>query len=61
MSVGLQDLVCPARITFAVFNIIQTNKEYHVYPFAKHWVSNKHKEIKNKWMAKMPGIEKLGD
>ena len=61
MSVGLQDDVCPPRTSFAPYNAVKSKKEYRVYPFAGHGVWREHGVLKDKWMAKMLGIEKLGD
>jgi cephalosporin-C deacetylase len=60
MSVGLQDDVCPPRTSFATFNAVHSWKEYLVYPFAGHSVWTEHEKIKDEWMAKMLGIDKLG-
>ena len=60
MSVGLQDDVCPPRISFAPYNRVRTGKEYRVYPFAGHGVGHKHNEFKGQWMAAMLGVEESG-
>jgi cephalosporin-C deacetylase len=60
MSVGLQDAVCPPRNSFATYNQVQSAKEYRVYPFAGHNVWYNHSEYKNRWMAKILGVEKSG-
>ncbi len=59
MSVGLQDSVCPPRNSFATYNEVRSEKDYCVYPFSGHGVWYQHNEIKNKWMAKILGLEKL--
>ena len=59
MSVGLQDEVCPPRISFAPYNEVKAQKEYYVYPFAGHGLGHEHEILKNKWMAKLLGVEKL--
>ena len=61
MSVGLQDDVCPPRTSFAPYNAVTSNKEYRVYPFAGHGVWREHSKLKNEWMAKMLGIDRIGE
>jgi cephalosporin-C deacetylase-like acetyl esterase len=61
MSVGLQDDVCPPRTSFAPYNAVKSKKEYRVYPFAGHGVWREHSKLKDEWMAKMLGIEKIGE
>ncbi len=60
MSVGLQDNVCPPRISFSPYNNVQTEKEYRVYPFAGHSTRHQHGKYKNSWMARMLGVEGTG-
>ncbi|MHC4743980.1 MAG: acetylxylan esterase, partial [Planctomycetota bacterium] len=60
MSVGLQDDVCPPRTAFSVYNRIQSEKEYRVYPFAGHGVGHKHNKFKGQWMAEKFGLGKSG-
>lgn len=61
MSVGLQDDVCPPRTSFASYNAVKSKKEYRVYPFAGHGVQREHSKFKDEWMAKMLGIDKIGE
>ena len=61
MSVGLQDNVCPPRTSFAPFNAVRSEKEYRVYPFAGHGTWAQHWKLKNEWMAKKLGIDKIGE
>jgi len=61
MSVGLQDDVCPPRTSFAPYNAVKSKKEYRVYPFAGHGVWWEHRKLKDEWMAKILGIDKIGD
>jgi cephalosporin-C deacetylase len=60
MSVGLQDDVCPPRTSFATYNAVRSLKEYRVYPRGGHGVSREHEKLKDRWMAKLLGIEKTG-
>jgi len=60
MSVGLQDKVCPPRTSFATYNNVTAEKEYRVYPYAGHSTGRQHSEVKNKWMAKILGVEETG-
>ena len=59
MSIGLQDEVCPPRISFAPYNQVDSQKEYHVYPISGHGLGHEHEILKNKWMAKLLGVENL--
>jgi cephalosporin-C deacetylase len=59
MSVGLQDSVCPPRISFVPYNKIKTEKQYRVYPFSGHGVGAEHNETKNKWIAEKLGVKEL--
>ena len=59
MSVGLQDVVCPAKTIFSTYNRIKSKKEYYVYPFTEHSVGQEHYTLKDKWMAKMLQIESI--
>jgi len=60
MSVGLQDNVCPPRISFSTYNAVRSLKEYRVYPHAGHGVSSEHEKLKNQWMARLLGVEETG-
>jgi len=60
MLVGLQDDVCPPRNAFATYNQVYSLKEYHVSPFSGHSTDRKCKDLKNRWMAKILGIEETG-
>ncbi len=59
MSVGLQDSVCPPRISFVPYNKIKTAKQYRVYPFSGHGVGREHNKTKNKWIAEKLGVKEL--
>jgi len=59
MSLGLQDDVCPPRNVFATYNQVKSSKSYHVYPFSGHGLGQNHYDLKNNWMAKLLGVEKL--
>lgn len=61
MSVGLQDKVCPPKTSFAPYNALSSPKEYLVYPFAGHSTWQQHSDVKNAWMAKILGIDNLGE
>jgi cephalosporin-C deacetylase-like acetyl esterase len=61
MSVGLQDKVCPPRTSFAPYNAVQAPKEYRVYPFAGHGTWGQHGKLKDQWMAKIFGIDKISE
>ncbi len=61
MSVGLQDDVCPPRISFTPYNAVQSHKEYRVYPFSGHGVWKQHGKLKDAWMATQLGIDRIGD
>jgi cephalosporin-C deacetylase len=59
MSVGLEDLVCPPRASFAPFNTVTSEKTYRVYPFAGHGTWQQHSDVKNAWMTKILYIDIL--
>jgi hypothetical protein len=40
---------------------VKTKKEYRVYPFAGHGVWREHGKLKDEWMAKMLGIDTIGE
>ncbi|NQV31969.1 MAG: acetylxylan esterase, partial [Phycisphaeraceae bacterium] len=61
MSVGLQDDVCPPRTSFAPYNAVKSKKDYRVYPLAGHGVWREHGPLKDQWMAKMLGVNRLGE
>lgn len=60
MSAGLQDKVCPPRTVFATYNQLRTQKEYYVYPWARHNTYPQHRQRKDAWMARILGVEKTG-
>jgi cephalosporin-C deacetylase len=60
MSVGLQDDVCPPRTSFATYNAVRSPKEYRVYPLAGHGVPREHERLKDRWMARLLGVEQTG-
>ena len=53
LGLGLQDDVCPPATIFAVYNRLQTDKQYFVYPQDKHWVSPQHVVRKREWLQKL--------
>jgi cephalosporin-C deacetylase len=61
MSVGLQDDVCPPRISFTPYNAVQSQKEYRVYPFSGHGVWKEHGKLKDAWMAKQLSVDRIGE
>jgi len=60
MSVGLQDNVCPPRTSFATYNAVRSLKEYRVYPHVGHGVPREHEKLKDRWMARLLGVEEAG-
>jgi len=50
MGIGLQDQVCPPATSFATYNLIQSKKEYLVYPKAGHGLDSKHWDYVFQWL-----------
>ena len=42
MGIGLQDDVCPPRTSFSTYNLIDSPKEYIIYPDEFHWQPEEH-------------------
>jgi cephalosporin-C deacetylase len=49
VGMGMQDEICPAGTIFAVYNRLPGGKEFRVYPDAKHWVPDRHYQLKIDW------------
>ena len=49
-GLGLQDDTCPPATIFAVYNRLSVAKEYHIYPHAVHWVSERHHIKRRQWI-----------
>lgn len=60
MSVGLQDDVCPPRTSFAPYNAVKSPKDYRVYRSSGHGVPRAHYRLKDRWMAELLGVDKIG-
>ena len=57
MGVGLQDSICPPVTCFAVYNRVKGEKEYLVYPLAKHSVDKSHHQLVFNWMREKFGLK----
>ncbi|MEO1655656.1 MAG: acetylxylan esterase, partial [Bacteroidota bacterium] len=57
MSLGLQDLTCPAITGLATYNKIQSPKVCHIYPLARHeGGAEQHRRRKFAWIRKYFGM-----
>jgi cephalosporin-C deacetylase-like acetyl esterase len=50
MGIGLQDSVCPAPTNFAAYNLITSEKQCRVYPFAGHGLPGEHYVEQSAWI-----------
>ena len=50
MAVGLQDVICPPHTNFAGYNLIKTEKSYHIFPESGHSID---------WSLQAPFIDKF--
>tara|TARA_Y100000385_G_scaffold289765_1_gene360279 strand:- start:313 stop:1602 length:1290 start_codon:yes stop_codon:yes gene_type:complete len=49
-SWGYNDFVCPPASMYAAYNVIQSEKELHVFQETQHWTFPEQRELKNKWL-----------
>ena len=49
-SWGYNDNVCPPTSMYSAYNVIQAEKELHVFPETQHWSFPEQDEAKNKWL-----------
>jgi len=49
-SWGYNDNVCPPASTFAAYNVINAEKELHLFQETQHWTFPEQRELKNKWL-----------
>lgn len=50
-SWGYNDNVCPPTSMHAAYNVIDAEKELHVFQETQHWTFPQQQELKNKWLA----------
>jgi len=49
-SWGYNDNVCPPASMFAAYNVIEAEKELHVFQQTQHWTFPEQREMKEKWL-----------
>ncbi|WP_373517253.1 acetylxylan esterase [Pricia sp.] len=49
-SWGYNDNVCPPASTFAAYNVINAEKELHIFQETQHWTFPEQRELKNLWL-----------
>ena len=49
-SWGYNDNVCPPTSTYAAYNVIQAEKELHIFQETQHWTFPEQHELKNDWL-----------
>jgi len=50
MRIGLQDPVCPPATSFATYNLINSKKEFIVYPKSGHWIGDVDWDYGYQWL-----------
>ena len=59
LSVGLQDAVCPAGTIFSVYNRIEADKQYWIYPDTNHWVEATHEQRRWEWLCEQLSVAEV--
>ena len=49
-SWGYNDNVCPPASMFAAYNVIEAEKELHIFQETQHWTFPEQREMKEKWL-----------
>ena len=49
-SWGYNDNVCPPASTFSAYNVIEAEKELHIFQETQHWTFPEQQELKNEWL-----------
>jgi cephalosporin-C deacetylase-like acetyl esterase len=49
-SWGYADNVCPPASTYSAYNVIEAEKELHVFQKTQHWTFPEQREMKNEWL-----------
>jgi cephalosporin-C deacetylase len=49
-SWGYNDNVCPPTSTYAAYNVIDSEKELHIFQQTQHWTFPEQRELKNQWL-----------
>jgi cephalosporin-C deacetylase-like acetyl esterase len=53
-SWGYNDFVCPPASMYSAYNVIEAEKELHVFQETQHWTFPEQREMRNEWL-----VEKL--
>jgi cephalosporin-C deacetylase len=49
-SWGYNDYVCPPASMYAAYNVINAEKELHIYQETQHWTFPEQRELKDQWL-----------
>lgn len=49
-SWGYNDFVCPPASMYAAYNVINAEKELHIYQETQHWTFPEQRELKDQWL-----------
>lgn len=49
-SWGYNDNVCPPTSTFSAYNVVDAEKELHIFQETQHWTFPEQQEMKNEWL-----------
>ena len=55
-SWGYNDNVCPPTSTYSAYNVIEAEKELHIFQETQHWTFPEQREMRNEWLySKLKG------
>jgi len=49
-SWGYNDNVCPPTSTYSAYNVIEAEKELHIFQETQHWTFPEQREQRNTWL-----------